>query len=54
MASRNDKDRLNITDLNIMHSQEVENKTYPETCDDLGVSRDRIKRTKKKQAYRDL
>lgn len=37
-----------------MHSQEVENKTYSDTCEDLGVSRDKIKRTKKKQAYRDL
>ena len=49
-----DKNNLNLTELGIMHSQEVENKTYPETCEDLGVSRDKIKRTKKKQAYRDL
>ena len=54
MASRNDPNRLNLTDLHIMHSQEIKNDTYDVTCEKLNISRDRIKRTKKKQAYRDV
>ena len=37
-----------------MKSQEVDGDTYPETCQKLDVSRSKIARTKKKQAYRDI
>lgn len=48
------EDNLNLTELEIMHSQEVNGDTYPQTCEKLEVSRSKIARTKNKQAYRDL
>jgi len=45
---------LTLKDLEIMQSQEVEDKTYPETMAELGVSRNAIADAKKKLAYREL
>jgi hypothetical protein len=45
---------LNLRDLEIMQSQEIDRKTYEETMEEIGICRDTIARTKKKQAYRDI
>ena len=45
---------LNYRDLQIMHSQEVEHDTYPETMKKLDVGHATIARAKKKAAYRQL
>ena len=45
---------LTYRDLQIFKKHETEGKTLDKTADEMGISRDTVKRTKKKAAYRDM
>ena len=54
MPAKLDKHILTMRDAEIFHKHEVEKKSMDQVAKETGVSRDTIKRTKKKLAYREL
>lgn len=54
MPPKRPSDVLTYRDLQIFHLHEEKGKTLDETAEELGISRDTVKRTKRKIAYRDL
>ena len=54
MPAKLPTDVLTYRDLQIFTKHETEGKTLDKTAEEMGVSRDTVKRTKKKAAYRDL
>jgi len=54
MPKKLPSDVLTYRDLQIFNLHEQKGKTLDETAEELGISRDTVKRTKRKLAYRDL
>jgi len=54
MPAKIDDNTLTLRDLEIFQAHTIERKTLDETAQQVEVSRDTVKRTKRKKSYRDL